>query len=166
MNEREIFDGLWKITKEKYDVCKSEAENMNKDHPTERSALQLRAGIYNVAIAAGLISGSDNAISLMRSRFKNLIKYFPVLSHYYDGLSDNEKNIMEIALYPEIFMSLNFYNTYKTDLVQAQKEGCPEAIFKAEIKKETLKEILSMWRKFRVENELFSFAFDEKEVCD
>ena len=164
MNKQEIFDSLWKITKEKYDTCKSEANIVNKDHPTERGALQLRAGIYNVAMAAGLISGADNALSLMSARFKNLIKYFPVISYCYDELSDDEKSVMEISLYPEIFMRVNFYNTYNNDLAQAEKDGDPEKIFKAKIKKEVLKEILNMWREFRVQNDLFSFVFEDEEV--
>ena len=70
---------------------------------------------------------------------------------------------MEIALYPEVFMRANFYNTYNTDLEHAEKDGDPQKIFKARIKKEVLDDILNMWREFRVRNDLFIFAFSEKE---
>ena len=56
MNKQEIFNGLWTITKEKHNACKADAASVDKSHPTERGALQLKSGIYNVAIAAGLIS--------------------------------------------------------------------------------------------------------------
>ena len=163
MNQQEIFNGLWRITKEKHDICKAEAESVDKNHPTERGVLQLKAGIYNVAIAAGLISGIDRAIELMSKRFKNVIKHFPDLAAYYHGLPEEEKGRMEISLYPEVFMRANFYNTYSTDLAQAEKEGDPQKIFKARIKKEVLGEILNMWRAYRVENHLFEFAFNDKE---
>ena len=163
MNQQEIFNGLWTITKEKHNTCKAEIEALGKEHPTERGALQLKAGIYNVACAAGLISGIDQAINLMSKRFPNLIKRFPELADYYYGISDKEKEIMEIALYPEVFMRANFYNTYNTELAQAEKDGDPQKIFKARLKKEVLDEILSMWRDFRVKNGLFVFAF-AKEV--
>ncbi len=163
MNQQEIFNGLWTITKEKHDACKADAASVDKNHPTERGALQLKAGIYSVAIAAGFISGTDRAIELMSKRFTNLIKFFPDLASHYQDLSEDQKGIMEIALYPEVFMRLNFYNTYSTDLAEAEKDGDPQKIFKARIKKEVLDEILNMWREFRVQNELFAFAFDDKE---
>ena len=164
MNKQEIFNGLWTITKEKHDACKTDAASVDKSHPTERGALQLKAGIYNVAIAAGLINATDQAIELMSKRFKNLIKHFPNLANHYHTLPDDQKELMEIALYPEVFMRVNFYNTYNTDLEQAKKDGDPQKIFKARIKKEVLDDILNMWREFRVQNELFAFAFDGKEA--
>ena len=163
MNKQEIFNGLWTITKEKHNACKTDAASVDKNHPTERGALQLKSGIYNVAIAAGLISGTDQAIELMSKRFKNLIKFFPDIADYYHRLSDDQKELMEISLYPEVFMRANFYNTYNTDFEQAELDGDPQKIFKARIKKEVLDDILNMWREFRVQNELFAFAFSEKE---
>lgn len=163
MNQKEIFNDLWTITKEKHDACKAEALLVDNNHPTERGALQLKAGIYNVAIAAGLISGIENATELMSKRFKNLIKHFPDIANQYYALPEEQKNIMEIALYPEVFMRVNFYNTYNTDLEQAEKAGDPQAIFKAKVKKEVLNDILNMWRTYRVEKDLFVFAFGEEE---
>ena len=55
MNKQEILNGLLTITKEKHNACKTDAASVDKNHPTERGALQLKSGIYNVAIAAGLI---------------------------------------------------------------------------------------------------------------
>ena len=75
MNKQEIFNGLWTITKEKHNACKAEAEAMGKNHPTERGALQLKAGIYNVAIAAGLISGIDKATEDIQ-HFREQLKAF------------------------------------------------------------------------------------------
>ena len=164
MNKQEIFNGLWTVTKEKHNACKAEIEAVGKDHPTERGVLQLKAGIYNVATAAGLISGIEKAPELMSKRFPNLIKHFPDLAACYQGLPEDEKSIMEIALYPEVFMRANFYNTYATDLAEAEKDGDHQKIFKARIKKEVLDEILTMWRDFRVQNDLFTFAFADKEV--
>ena len=163
MNKQEILNGLLTITKEKHNACKTDAASVDQNHPTERGALQLKSGIYNVAIAAGLINGTDQAIELMSKRFKNLIKHFPDLANHYHSLSDDQKELMEIALYPEVFMRANFYNTYNTDLEHAEKDGDPQKIFKARIKKEVLDDILNMWREFRVQNELFAFAFSEKE---
>ncbi len=144
MNKQEIFNGLWTITKEKHNACIADTASVDKNHPTERGALQLKSGIYNVAIAAGLISGTDQAIELMSKRFKNLIKNFPKISNYYHTLSDEQKELMEISLYPEVFMRANFYNTYNNDLEQAEKDGDPQKIFKARIKKEVLDDILNM----------------------
>lgn len=163
MNKQEIYDGLWRITKEKQDACKAEAEAVDRDHPTERGALQLKAGIYHVAIAAGLISGVNRAADIMSKRFINLLGHFPDLAVYYHGLTDEEKGIMAVSLYPELFMRASFYNTYQTELANAEKYGDPQAIFKARIKKEVLDEILDMWRGFRVQNGLFTFAFDKED---
>ena len=163
MNKQEILNGLLTITKEKHNACKTDVASIDKNHPTERGALQLKSGIYNVAIAAGLINGTDQAIDLMSKRFKNLIKHFPDISNYYHKLPDDQKELMEISLYPEVFMRANFYNTYNSDLEQAELDGEPQKIFKARIKKEVLDDILNMWREFRVQNELFAFVFDRKE---
>lgn len=163
MNKQEILNGLLTITKEKHNACKTDAVSVDKNHPTERGALQLKSGIYNVAIAAGLINGTDQAIELMSKRFKNLIKHFPELANYYHTLPDDQKELMGISLYPEVFMRANFYNTYNTDLEQAELDGDPQKIFKARIKKEVLDDILNMWRDFRIQNELFTFAFGKKE---
>ena len=163
MDQQEIFKGLYTITKEKYDACKADVSAVDKDHPTERGVLHLKAGIYNVAIAAGFMLGQEKATEIMSKRFINLIKGFPDLSAYYDSLPDEERGIMEVALYPEVFMRANFYETYHTDLAKAEKDGDPQTIFKARIKKEVLDDILKMWRMFRVQNDLFAFAFEDKE---
>ena len=163
MNQQEIFNCLWKITKERYDAYRAKVECMGKDHPTERAALQLTAGIYNVALAAGLISGSSNATELMSTRFPKIIKHFPALANRYHSLPQSEKECMEIALYPETFMRINFYQTYVNDLESAQKEGDPQKIFKAKIKKEVLEDILHMWETFRLQNDLFIFPLSDTE---
>lgn len=162
MDKQEIYNALLTITKEKYDACKAEIAVLAKGYPTERGALQLKAGIYNVACAAGLITGSEKAIELMSKRFTNLVLFFSDLASHYQDLPEDEKGIMEVALYPEVFMRLNFCNTYNTDLAEAEKDGDPQKIFKARIKKEVLCEILCMWRNFRVQNDLFVFAFTEE----
>lgn len=163
MNKQDIFNGLLTITREKYDACEEKAASVDKNHPTERAALQLEAGIYHAAIAAGLISGTDQATELMGKRFKSLIRQFPDIADYYHALPEDQKEIMEVSLYPEVFMRANFYNTYNTELEQAKKDGNPEKIFKARIKKEVLDKILNMWRDFRVQKGLFVFIFDDKE---
>ena len=164
MTQQEIFMGLCTITKEKHAACLSEIATVDKNHPTERAALQIKAGIYNVAIAAGLISGTEQAIRLMGKRFQNLIKEFPDLANHYASMPADQKSSMEIALYPEVFMRCNFYNTYIDDVKQAEMDGDPQAIFKARLKKEVLCEILNMWREFRVQNNLFIFAFDKEDM--
>ena len=163
MNKQEIFNGLWTITKEKHNACKADAASVDKSHPTERGALQVKAGICNVAMAAGLISGSDNAMELMSKRFGNLIGNFPGIAERYRSLPDDQKALMEVALYPEVFMRANFSDKYAAELEMAEREGDPQSIFKAKIKKEMLDEILNMWRAYRVEKGLFVFAFDDKE---
>ena len=163
MNKKEIFNAFWTITKEKYDGCKADVISVDKNHPVERGALQLKTGIYNVAITAGLISGTDTAIELMSKRFKNLIQHFPDIADYYHKLPEDQKEIMEISLYPETFMRIYFYDTFQTDLEQAEKEGDPQKIFKARIKKDVLEDILNMWRTIREQNDLFAFVFDRKE---
>ena len=164
MNQHEILNGLYSLVKEKYDICKNDIAAIGKDHPTEKGALQLKLGIYNVSIAAGLINCLDNVPEVMNRRFKNFLDHLPAeISEHYNGLPDEQKIIMSTALYPETFMRLNFYNTYNTDLEQAEESGDPQKIFKARLKKEVLDEILNMWRDFRVQNDLFVFAFDDKE---
>ena len=162
MNKQDILNGFLTITREQYDACKAEAASVDKSHPTERGALQLKAGIYHVAIAAGLISGIDQAAALMSERFKNLVGQFPGIADCYHTLPEDQKELMELSLYPEVFMRANFYQLYQADLAQAEKDGDPQKIFKAKIKKEVLDEILNMWRDFRVQNGLFVFAFDGK----
>ena len=133
MNQQEIFDCMYALTKEKYDM----------------------------AINAGFLSGTKQAMGLMSKRFGKLVAHFPELCSYYQGLSKEERGIMEIALYPEVFLRLNFRETYNADLADVEKDGDPQKIFKAKIKKEVLDEVLDMWRKFRVQNDLFAFAFED-----
>ena len=163
MNKEEIMLGLFSPVKEKHDVTKLEIRALPKDRPTERGALQLKAGIYNVAISAGLLCGNENGISLMERRFASLITAFPEISEHYESLPEEEKNIMAVALYPETFMRVHFYVTYCMELAEAEKEGNAEKLFKARIKKEVLGEILDTWRTFRVQRGLFAFAFADKE---
>ena len=163
MNQQEIWRGLWAIIKEKQDACKSEIEAVDRARPTERGALQLKAGIYNIATAAIFSSGAEQAMELMSKRFRNLIKYFPDLAAHYQGLPDEEKGIMETALYPEVFMRANFSDAYNQELDRAREDGDPQAIFKARIKKEILDDLLDLWRNFRLQNDLFTFAFEDKE---
>ena len=101
MNKQEIFNGLWTITKEKHNACKADAASVDKSHPTERGALQLKSGIYNVAIAAGLISGTDQAIELMSKRFKNLIKHFPDIATIITHCTKIKKNLWRLRSTPK-----------------------------------------------------------------
>lgn len=80
MNKQEILNGFLTITKEKYAACQADAASVDKSHPTERGALQLKAGIYHAAISAGLLSGTEQAIALMSKRFQNLIGQFPEIA--------------------------------------------------------------------------------------
>lgn len=163
MNKQDILNGLLTITRERYCACKAAAASVDKNHPTERGALQLEAGIYHAAITAGLISGTDQAAERMNGRFPDLIKPFPDLAGYYHALPEEQKELMALSLYPEVFMRIHFYTVYTTDLEQAEKDGDPQKIFKAKIKRDVLAAILNMWRDFRVQNDLFVFAFDGKE---
>lgn len=163
MDKHEIYKDFLTITRDKYDACKAEAASVGKEHPTERGALQLKAGMYRVAMAAGLISGTDQAIELMHKRFGDVMQHFPAIANEYQVLSAEQKECMEIALYPEAFMRVNFYNTYQAELEAAKKEGEAQKVFQARIKKEVLEDILHMWRAYRVQNELFVFAFAERE---
>lgn len=163
MNKQDILNGFLMVTKEQYDACRAEAASVEKNRPTERGALQLKAGIYHVAIAAGLISGTDRAAELMIARFQNLAGQFSEIADYYQALPDDRKELMAVSLYSEVFMRANFYDLYQTDLEQAKKDGDPQKIFKAKIKKDVLDGILKMWRDYRVQNGLFVFAFDGKE---
>ena len=163
MNKQDIFHALCEITRDKQKVCQTELASVGKDRPTERGVLQLRAGIYNVAVAAGLMAGGTSSIETMCKRFPALIKRFPELASFYQSLPEEQKSKMATALYPEVFMRANFYKTYQTDLAEAEKSGDPQTLFKARIKKEVLDDILTMWRNFRVEHDLFVFAFENKE---
>ena len=163
MNKQDILNGFLTITRERYDACKAEVALVERTHPTERGALQLKVGIYHAAIAAGLLSGIDQAAELMCARFQNLIRQFPEIADDYCALPEDKKEIMAVSLYPEVFMIANFYDLYHTDLEQAKKDGDPQKIFKAKIKKEVLDDILKMWRDFRVQNGLFVFAFEGKK---
>jgi len=79
MNKQDIFNGLCSITKNKQKACQAELAGVGKDRPTERGVLQLKSGIYNVAVAAGLMAGGTSSIETMCKRFPVLIKRFPDL---------------------------------------------------------------------------------------
>lgn len=159
MNQQEIFNSLYAITQKKHDACKAQAAAVAEDCPTERDALQLTAGIYSLALRAGLLSGSEQAVGQMHARFRNLAEHFPELFARYQSLTEEEQSLMEIALYPELFLRLHFLEAYQTELANAEKDGDPQSIFKAKIKNDVLLDILHTWRDFRAQHGLFVFAF-------
>ena len=134
MNQQEILNSLYAITQEKYDACKAQAAAVKEDCPTERNALQLTAGIYSLALRAGLLSGSEQAVRQMHARFRNLAEHFPDLFARYQRLPEEEQSLMEIALYPELFLRLHFWKHIKPSWRTRKRTGIRRAFSRPKLK--------------------------------
>ena len=84
---------------------------------------------------------------------------FPIFLPVISVCRRKKQSLMEIALYPELFLRLHFLEAYQAELADAEKDGDPQSIFKAKIKTDVLLDILHTWRNFRAQHGLFVFAF-------
>ena len=156
MTEQIIYEALCRVVREKDAVCLGKISALGKENPTERGVLQMQHGIYNLCLQAGLCACMPDPTVAIHRRFPNFVGHFPQLAAHHADLSEEQKAIFEVALYPEIWMSLEFLAMYQKEREVAKASGDQRQLFKAKLKYEVLHDVVSAWHDARAEMGLWA----------
>ncbi len=156
MTEQMIHEALCRIVREKDAACAEKIGALGKERATERGVLQMQRGIYNVCLQAGLCACMPDPIKTIHQRFPNFVRHFPHIAACHADLSEEQKAIFEVALYPEIWMSSGFLEMYQKERDAARASGEQSLLFKARLKYEVLHDVVAAWHGVRVEMGLWA----------
>ena len=156
MTEQTIHERLCRVVREKDAACAEKICALGKGNATERGVLQMQRGIYNVCLQAGLCACMPDPVKTIHQRFPNFVRHFPQLAACHVDLSEKQKAIFEIALYPEIWMSSSFLETYQKERDAAKASEDQSLAFKAKVKYEVLHDVVAAWHNVRAEMGLWA----------
>lgn len=151
MTEPMIHDALCRVVRDKDAACGEKMAALGKENATERGVLQMQKGIYNVCLQAGLCACMPDPVKTIHQRFPNFVRHFTHIAEQHSVLTAEEQAIFEVALYPEIWMSSAFLETYQKERDAARQSDDERAAFKARMKYEVLRDVVAAWHGVRVQ---------------
>ena len=165
MNYLEIDKFLVDITRAKCNECKARLDATPKDRASERKALMIENGMYTLCGNAGLLFNTyGTREGLYRTR-QNFFTYamtkYPRHGEIYATLSDDEKLCFMAAWQADLFMRDQLLAGYLNELAQAEAAGDAKNTFELRIKVGAVREMLSMWEAWRVENDVYPGLLEE-----
>ncbi len=166
MNYLEIDKALVDITRAKCVECKARLDAIPKDRASERKALLIEYGMYTLCGNAGLqfnIGGTREV--LYRKTRQNFFTYamtkYPRHGEIYATLNDDERLSFMAAWQADLFMRDQLLAGYLTELSQAEAAGDAKNTFEMRIKIGAVREMLSIWEAWRVENDVYPRLLEE-----
>ncbi len=156
MTEQMIYEALCRVLRDKDAACDEKITTLGKENTTERGVLQMQKGIYNVCLQAGLCACMPDPIKAIHQRFPNYIRFFPQIEERHSTLTAEEKAVFEVALYPEMWMSSAFLDMYRKERDAVQASGNEDLTFKAKMKYEVLRDMVSAWHAARAKMGLWA----------
>ena len=165
MNYLDIDKALVDITRAKCNECKARLDAIPKDRSSERKALMIENGMYTLCGNAGLLFNTyGTREGLYRTR-QNFFTYamtkYPRHGEIYATLNDDEKLSFMAAWQADLFMRDQLLAGYVTELTQAEAAGDTKNTFELRIKVGAVREMLSIWEAWRVENNIYPHLIEE-----
>ncbi len=167
MTHLEIDKALVDLTREKCSECKSRLDMIDKDKATEKKAVQIEFGMYNLCGNAGhLFNTIGKREDVLNMRFKIMKKYlcnYPKLNDVFQRLSSDEQKKLTAAMQAEIFIRNQILCNYFSELEQAEAAGDTKNVFELKIKIGAVLNMLGVWEAWRIENAVYPHMFEENE---
>lgn len=165
MNYLEIDKALVDITRAKCNECKTRLDAIPKDRVSERKALQIEYGMYTLCGNAGLLFntyGSREVIyrKTRQSFWSYALSKYPKPQEVYNSLNEDDKLSFMAAWQADLFMR-DQLSGYLTELAQAEAAGDAKNTFEFRIKIGAVREMLSIWEAWRVENNVYPRLLEE-----
>ena len=156
MTVYDIHEALWKITAAEYEQCKDRLNILSKESKTERKAIQIELGMYNVCLRAGLLSEDHKRVLAVRGSFvKRFLKDFPAVADAFQNASKEEQEAITVALGGDMFMRTQFLVPYQNEMNQARGVQDVSKIFEINIKLGAIEKVLHKWEKWRIEHGVY-----------
>ena len=167
MNYLDIDKALVDLTRAKCAECKARLDAVPKDKGAERKALLIEQGMYTLCGNAGLLFNTyGNRETLYLKTRQNFFNYirpkFPRHEAVYTVLNDDEKLAFMAAWQADLFMRDQLLAGYITELAQAEAAGDAKNTFEFRIKIGAVREMLSIWEAWRVENGVYPNLMEEE----
>ena len=168
MNAIEIYKAQENIAREKYEECKMRLDAVPAERATERKALHIELGMYNLCLRAGLFdrggTAPDHAETALAHRNvfvpKIIVKY-PKLAEIFAALGKGEKEIFVSAVQAELYMRDQIYKNYICELEAAAASGDEASVFELKIKIGALESVFAAWEEWRKGTGIYSDVFKE-----
>ena len=137
-------------------ACAERIDALGKENMTERGALQMQRGIYNVCLQAGLCACMPEPTQAIHQRFARFVHCCPQMAACHAALNDEDKALFEVATYPEIWMVSQFLESYRKERDAARESGEQALLFKAKLKYDVLRDVVAAWHEVRAEMGLWA----------
>lgn len=171
MNAIEIYKAQENIVKEKCAECKTRLGAVSAEKATERKALHIELGMYNLCLRAGLFdrggTAPDHAETALAHRntfIPKIIVKYPKLAEIFATLGKGEKEIFISAVQAELYMRDQIYKNYICELEAAAASGDEASVFELKIKTGALESVFAAWEEWRKETGIYSGVFTEVQI--
>lgn len=159
MTPIEIERALAQIVIAKNEECKRKLASVDKQNLTERKALALESGIYDLCLNGGLLLANKDREAALRLKMRvlpNFIKRYPDLQAKFEQADENEKLRIVASLYGEIWMFDQIVLKYQNELEKATACNDAKGVFEANLKLDVVKDVLDDWQNWRKENGVYA----------
>lgn len=159
MTPIEIEKSLTEIVVAKDEACKLRLATVDKQNVTERKALALERGIYNLCLNAGLLLSNKDRHATILLKMKVLPRFllkYPALQAKFEQVDENEKLVFTASLYGEIWMYDQIVLKYKDELEKAIANDDTKEILEAKLKLAIVNDVLNAWQNWRKENGVYA----------
>ncbi len=165
MNYLEIDKALVDITRAKCVECKARLDAIPKDRASERKALMIENGMYTLCGNAGLLFNAgwerERTYQIRHNFFNCVLTKYPRHQEVYSTLNEDDKLSFMAAWQADLFMRDQLLAGYLTELTQAEAAGDAKNTFELRIKIGAVREMLSIWEAWRVENDVYPRLLEE-----
>ncbi len=165
MNYLEIDKALVDITRAKCVECKARLDAIPKDRAGERKALMIENGMYTLCGNAGLLFNAgwerERTYQIRHNFFNCVLTKYPRHQEVYSTLNEDDKLSFMAAWQADLFMRDQLLAGYLTELAQAEAAGDAKNTFELRIKIGAVREMLSIWEAWRVENDVYPRLLEE-----
>ena len=163
MTALEIDKEIVNIATTVVDECKMRLAEIPKDRKTERKAVQIELGVYNLALRAGLLiipaKERENFLSTRKKVTAQIITRYSKIEKCYNALNENEQERMHAAIHAELFMRDQFSEKWEKELEGAETAKDIAAVFDLRIQLGAIYRIYEEWERWRISRNIFPKMF-------
>lgn len=170
MNAIEIYKAQEEIALGKYNECKARLEAVSKENATERKALHIELGMYNLCLRAGLLDcggtkpdHAERALEMRNKFMPKIIARYSGIKEVFLALEGEERGRFIAAVQAELYMRNQIYESYTAELEMATEAGDEASAFELKIKIGVLESVFAAWEKWRKETGIYPNMFEEAE---
>ena len=163
-----IEQSLVAVAEEMADEYDAALKTLDRVKTMQRKALNIQKEVSKLCNHAGLngfgAASYAKHMILVDKRFQNVVKAYPKVTAYYNGLSEEDRGAVVHYLRSLYFMAVTFLQPWQAELACAESAGDVSAVFELKLKIQTVCRVLEARKNWWQENAAHLPAMPE-EIC-